>query len=70
MRGSDYRKAVELLRTRPEIAGNPRAQEMLRVIQDGNEEEGERLANNLLSNYGLTKQQGIEAARRFFEGRR
>lgn len=61
-----YRMAIQMLRSRPDIAGNPRAQEMLRIIQDGDSERGEEVANNLLGNYGLTKQQGIEAARRFF----
>lgn len=63
---SQYRKAIELLRTRPEVAGNPRAQEMLKVIQEGDDAKGEELANNLLRNYGITKEQGIEAAQRFF----
>lgn len=67
MISSEYRKAVELLRKRPEIAGNPRAQEMLKVIQEGDDAKGEELANNLLRNYGMTKEQGIEAARRFFQ---
>lgn len=66
MRSDDYRKAIELLRKRPEIAGNQRAQEMLKIIQDGDDAKGEELANNLLRNYGMTKQQGIEAAQRFF----
>lgn len=61
-----YRRAIQMLRSRPDIAGNPRAQEMLRIIQEGDSERGEEVANNLLSNYGMTKQQGIEAARRFF----
>ena len=61
-----YRRAIQMLRSRPDIAGNPRAQEMLRIIQEGDIERGEEVANNLLSNYGMTKQQGIEAARRFF----
>ena len=65
-----YRKAIELLRKRPEIAGNQRAQEMLKIVQDGDDAKGEELANNLLRNYGMTKQQGIEAAQRFFQGRR
>lgn len=63
---STYRMALEVLKKRPDIAGNPRAQEMLRVLQEGNAEEGERLANNLLSNYGMTKEQGLEQARSFF----
>lgn len=69
MQNSQYRKAIELLKTRPEVAGNPRAQEMLKVIQDGDSAKGEEVASNLLRNYGMTKEQGIEAARRFFGSR-
>ena len=67
MRSDEYRKAVALLRNRPEIAGNPRAQEMLEIIQNGDSAKGEEVAKNLLSNYGMTKEQGIEAALRFFQ---
>lgn len=64
MNRSSIEKAVSLLKTRPEIAGNPRAREMLEIIQNGDAERGERVANNLLENYGVTKEQALEEARK------
>lgn len=63
---SMYRKALQLLATRPEIAGNPRAQEMLGILRDGDAQRGEELANNLLGNYGMTREQALARAREFF----
>lgn len=59
-------QAVRALESRPDVAANPRARDMLEIIRNGDAERGETVANNLLSNYGMTKEQGIEAARRFF----
>ena len=64
MSRSSIERAVRLLKARPEIAGNPRAREMLEIIQNGDTERGERVANNLLENYGVTKEQALEEARR------
>lgn len=59
-------QAVRALESRPDVAANPRARDMLEIIRNGDAERGETVANNLLGNYGMTKEQGIEAARRFF----
>lgn len=58
--------ALSIAKMHPEIAGNPMADEWLQIIQNGDTERGEQVANNLLSNYGMTKDQGIAAALKFF----
>lgn len=59
-------RALAVLRTRPDIAGNPRAQEMLEILQNGDSRRGEEVAGNILKTYGVTKEQALAKARRFF----
>lgn len=58
--------ALDLIRRNPNISGNPNAQGMIDVIQSGDEEQGKRFAENLCATYGVTKEQALEDARRFF----
>ena len=57
---------IRQLERRPEIAGNPIAREWLEVIRRGDAEKGEEIARNLCGNSGLTVQQALDEARRYF----
>lgn len=57
---------VKMLRANPAIADNPQAQSYLRVLESGDAAEGEKLANNLLSSYGMTKDEALAKAKGFF----
>lgn len=50
----------------PNVQKSPFAQEGLGAIFNNDSKKGEELANNILASYGLTKEQGIEQARKFF----
>lgn len=50
----------------PQVKNSPLAQEGLNAIFSNDNKKGEELANNILTSYGLTKEQGIEKARNFF----
>lgn len=58
--------ALDLIRRNPNISSNPNAQGMINVIQSGDEEQGKRFAENLCATYGVSKEQALEDARRFF----
>lgn len=51
-----------LLQSNPQIQNNPMAQSMLGVIQSGNAQQGEQIADNLCKTYGVTREQAIQQA--------
>lgn len=64
MKVTDF--ALRQLEGRPEIANNPLAKEWLEVIKSGDAQRGEEIARNLCSNSGVTVEQALEEARKFF----
>lgn len=57
---------IRQLEMRPEIAGNPIAREWLEVVRRGDSQKGEEIARNLCGNRGVTVQQALDEARRYF----
>ena len=49
------------------IANNPRAQEMLQVIQSGVAQKGQQIAMNLCKTYGVSKEQAVGMATEYFK---
>lgn len=58
--------ALSIIGRSPQVAQDPNARHMLDVIQSGDSAEGERIARNLCQSYGVTPEQAMEQARRFF----
>jgi hypothetical protein len=58
--------AMNLLQSNPNVAKNPQAQEMLKVIQNGDSQRGQMIAENLCKTYGITKEDALAQAKRFF----
>lgn len=58
--------AVNLIGQNPQIANNPNAQGMLQAIQNGDNAKGEQIARNLCDSYGITPDQAVQQAKRFF----
>lgn len=58
--------AMKMIRSNPRVANNPRAQDMISVIQNGDSERGEKIAENLCQTYGVTKEQALTDAKKFF----
>lgn len=54
------------MRQNPNIANNPQAQNYLNILQSGDSQKGQQIAENLLKTYGLTKEQGLNQVRQFF----
>lgn len=50
----------------PEVRNNPQYAEMIAAIQNGDAVAGQKLANQILQQHGLTKGQALQRAFQFF----
>lgn len=50
----------------PNVKQSPFAQEGLGAIFNNDNKKGEELANNILQSYGMTREEGIQRAKEFF----
>ena len=58
--------AINLISKNPNVANNPRAQEYIKIIQNGDSKKGEEIANNLYQTHGMSKEDAIANAKKFF----
>lgn len=58
--------ATDILMRNPRFSNNPQAQEYLRIIREGDREKGERVATNLCNTFGVSQEQAVADARKFF----
>lgn len=58
--------AMNLISQNPNIANNPQAQNLIQIIQNGNSEEGQKIAQNLCQTYGVSPEDAIKQAKQFF----
>lgn len=54
------------MRQNPSIANNLQAQNFLQILQSGDAQKGQQVAENLLKTYGMTKEQGMNQVHNFF----
>lgn len=57
---------LKRLTANPAISDNPQARTYIDVLQSGDAQRGEEIANNLLETYGMTKDQALAQAKQFF----
>ena len=58
--------AMNLIAQNPQIASNPNIQGMIQAIQNNDSAKGEQIAKNLCDSYGITPQEAVQQAKRFF----
>lgn len=58
--------AMTLIRQNPNVAHNPQAQEMLGAIENNDSVKGKAIAQNLCNTYGVTRDQAVAQAKRYF----
>lgn len=58
--------AINMLQHDPRFANNPQAQKLMEIIQNGDSQQGEKMAENLCETYGMTKDQALTEAKKFF----
>ena len=55
-----------LINNNPQVQNNPQAKEFINALQNNDSQKGEQIANNILKTYGLTKEQALEQAKKYF----
>ena len=63
---SPQQLVTRLVMSNPQIRSNPRAVEMLEVIERGDSARGEKIAENLCATYGVSRDEAVAQARRYF----
>lgn len=58
--------AMAMINKNPAIQNNPQAQEYINIIQNNDSAKGEQIATNLCNTYGVTKEQAIAQAKKYF----
>lgn len=58
--------AMAMAQRDPRISSNPNAQHLLKVIQSGDRDRGIQIADNLCTTYGVSREDAIAQAKRFF----
>lgn len=59
--------AMTMISNNPQIANNPQAKSMIEVIQNGDAERGQQIAENLCNTYGVSKEDAVKQAKSFFK---
>lgn len=58
--------AMNMLKQNPNVSRNPQAQTMLQVLQSGDAQKGQQIAQNLCQTYGITPEEAVNQATSFF----
>lgn len=58
--------ALMMISRNPMVANNPQFKQMIDVIQNGNDEQGQQIAENICKTYGVSKEDALTDAKRFF----
>lgn len=55
--------AMSMLNSNPNAKNSPMGQQLMSILQSGNDADGEAMANNILNNYGLNKESAMNQIR-------
>lgn len=58
--------AMQMIQNNPQVMNNPMAKQYLEIIQNRDSAKGQEVANNILKTYGMTKDQAMSQAFKFF----
>lgn len=58
--------AMLLLQKNPKVANSPQGQQFLEILKSGDVEAGQKMAQNFCNSYGVTPEEGVNQARKFF----
>lgn len=61
-----YEFAAAMIRKNPQMANSPEGREFLQLLETRDDRAGSALANKLLSGMGVSQEQGIRKAVKFF----
>lgn len=58
--------ALNMIEKNPNVGNNPMARQMIEVLKSNDAKKGEEIANNLLNTYGVSREDAISQAKKFF----
>lgn len=58
--------AMNMLANNPAIANNPQAREYIQIIQNGDSQRGQKIADNICATYGISREEAVKKARQMF----
>lgn len=58
--------ALQLLQKNPNVSNSPVGRELIDILQKGDQKRGEELARNLCKTNGVSEQEALNQANRFF----
>jgi hypothetical protein len=61
-----FKFAMGMLERNPNISNNPNASEFVNAIKSNDSVRGKQIAENLCNSYGMTTEQGVTQAKRYF----
>lgn len=56
----------QALQQNPNLQSNPQAQNYIQVLQSGDQQKGQQLAENICKSMGITPEQAVQQAKSFF----
>ena len=59
--------AMNMIAQNPNVVNNPNAQELINVIQSGDNQRGSQIAQNLCNTYGVIPEEAMQQAKQFFK---
>lgn len=55
-----------ILQNNPKIMNSPQGQQFLKILQSGDVQAGQQMAQNLCQSYGITPEQALAKSMQFF----
>lgn len=59
--------AMNMIAQNPQFKNNPMTQNMIQIIQNGDNQKGQQFAENLCKSYGVSKEEAMNMATSFFK---
>lgn len=58
--------AMKMMQSNPNAMNSPMGQQFMQILQSGDQNAGQQLANNICSTYGISKEQAVQQSRNYF----
>lgn len=61
-----FNMAMNMLGSNPAIKNSPQGRELMDILQSNDSARGQKMAENLLKTYGISKEEALNQAKQFF----
>lgn len=66
MNNNLFQFAMNIIGNNPKIKNSPQGKELMNILQTNDSARGQKMAENLLQTYGVSKEEALGQAKRFF----